>query len=637
MKLRSRFNLMLIPIVIAGFMIVGITTVNLSVNAMHQSTTHALQANGALIEKSVVSWIKNNQDLVNSLANSPSVRGAISSVELRKTNSENFASIAKAFNFRNIALLDAQGIAIVASNSDRIGQDYQHLDYVKQARLSDDMVISKPRISRVDQRLLISFAKRVDTGVIFVSIPLDHFYQEFVDVTSASPNSYAFILSQDCEPLAYKNMQSGVLPYFNTLCQSSQELTPFNDNDTKYIGISHKEPISSWYIISATKQSVLDENQNTLIATSTVVSLIVVLLVILIIIKLVNIITRGLSTISDVVDDLADGDITLQNLDQRRWQLLLKRNDELGHMSNATLKLINNQQHQVHTAERIADGDLTHPVKLASDKDVLGKALSKMLDNLLNLTISIKAISHQVNLTSEDLHGDGKHLAEGSTEQLASVSSISAALHEIDNRIQVTAKSATDMNQQGYKTLVSAKQGNEQMRQLVLSLKAIHKSGEQIADIMNEITNIADQTNLIALNAAIEAARAGEYGRGFAVVADEVRQLASRSAEAASKTSHLVKVSIDKMSEGNQVAQQTTSTFEHIVKQVSFSAEQLESIAQGSREQALATAELTEGLAQIDSVGQHVANIAKKVSIQCTELTQLSRQLKQASDQFKSE
>ena len=258
----------------------------------------------------------------------------------------------------------------------------------------------------------------------------------------------------------------------------------------------------------------------------------------------------------------------------------------------------------------------------------------KMVANLTLLTKAVKHNVAQISVATQGLNSHSHQLAEGSNNQLDSVSSISAALQEIDSQIQVTASAAEDMNTKGQSALQEAQSGNQRMQGLTIALKEIHQSGEQIASIMREIGQIAEQTNLIALNAAIEAARAGEYGRGFSVVADEVRNLASRSAEAADKTAKLVQLSIVKMVEGNVAAEQTAASFHEIVEHMSFSAEQQHFIAQANKVQAFATGELTEGIAKIDSVGQHVDRIAADVAKQCEQLSELSNELNAASDKF---
>ena len=640
MKLRNKFNLLLVPTVIFGFFILASSTILLSIGAMKSTSENTVSGNSALLEKNIVSWISYNQNIIASLAESPFVLNELTDQRGdNKQLSAHLLALAQQFEFRNLALLNQQGIAIAASNPQRIGQSYQQLGYVKQAMGSRDIVVSDPRVSRVDGKLLVTIAQQVNgLGVIFASVPLDGFYQKHVDVSQFDEHSYAFILSGQCELIAHSSIglvnskvdQATYAP----ICRQKNGLIEFSEKGNEYLGFIRQQADTGWIVVSATNKKVMQTSQSQLITISSLVALVSLSVVVLIIVLLVNAITKGLSTMVTAVDDLSEGDIQLTHLNQDKWQSLLKRQDELGQMSQSMLNLITMQKKQVIAAETIAAGDLSCIPSVAGERDLLGHALVEMVNNLTVLATSVQSNVQQIITATTCLNSNSHSLADSASEQLASVSSISAALQEIDSQIQVTASASDDMNIKGQSAYQEAKAGNERMQALTVSLQDIHTSGEQIASIMREITQIAEQTNLIALNAAIEAARAGEFGRGFSVVADEVRNLASRSAEAAAKTVKLTQLSLVKMTEGNTIAEQTATSFHEIVEHMSFSAEQQHFIAQANREQALATSELTEGLATIDEVGQYVGTIAHEVAEQCQGLSSLSAHLKSASDKL---
>ncbi|GIU49148.1 methyl-accepting chemotaxis protein [Shewanella sp. KT0246] len=642
MKLRNKFNLLLVPTVVFGFFVLASFTIFLSLGTMKSTSENTVSGNSALLEKNIISWISYNQKIIESLAKSPFVLHELTGQQEGNNQlSAHFLALAQQFEFRNLALLDQQGIAIAASNQQRIGKNYQQLDYVKQAMGSRYIVVSDPRVSRVDGKLLVTIAQQVNgLGVIFASVPLDGFYQKHVDVSQFDEHSYAFILSAQCELIAHSSIGLGIdhskvdRASHAPICMQKNGLIEFSENGNEYLGFIRQQADTGWIVVSATNKKVMQTSQSQLITISSVVALLSLSVVVLIIVLLVNAITKGLSTIVTAVDDLSVGDIQLTHLNQDKWQSILKRQDELGQMSQSMLSLITMQQKQVIAAETIAAGDLTCIPYVASERDLLGHALVEMVNNLTVLATSVQSNVQEIITATTGLNSNSHSLADSASEQLASVSSISAALQEIDSQIQVTASASDDMNIKGQSAYQEAKAGNERMQALTISLQEIQISGEQIANIMREITQIAEQTNLIALNAAIEAARAGEFGRGFSVVADEVRNLASRSAEAAAKTVKLTQLSLVKMTEGNMIAEQTATSFHEIVEHMSFSAEQQHFIAQANREQALATSELTEGLAIIDEVGQYVGTIAHEVAEQCQGLSCLSSHLKSASDKF---
>ncbi|MGK0249605.1 MAG: methyl-accepting chemotaxis protein [Oleispira sp.] len=637
MKLRHRFNALLIPLVTLGFIVIAYVTITISLNAMERASRSTIQGSAALLKNNIAGWVNGNLNTINALANSPFILMAIDDPLYLQATSEHLNAIAQQVGARNIALLNGESTAIAASNPQRIGKDYASMSYVIQALEKQSAVISDPVKSRVDGKLLVTFAVKVaDNNVIFMSLPLDNFYQDYVNIGEVNEHSNSFILSQKCLLVAHHALQSQPenMPNFNQICNANNQLVNFDELHQSYMGWAVTEPLSGWLIVSAVKTKVIKESQRQLVTFSAVVALVAIIIVAFLIVKLVNIVTRNLSTISVAIDDLSEGDIKLSNLNPTAWQATLIRKDELGHIAKAVSRLIDIQRQQINTAEQIAHGDLSRQVTLASEKDTLGLALNKMRLNLSEIVHSVKTCTEAIQLTSNSLNFDSSQLATGANQQLSFVSSMSSALLEIDSQTQATADSSNAMSSKSNQTLTRANDGHQRMQSLINSLKDINLSGNKIANIMHEITNIAAQTNLIALNAAIEAARAGEHGKGFSVVADEVRILANRTAVAASKSIDLVEGSLLEMSQGNDIAEHTEDAFHHIVKQVQDSTIQLASIALGGQEQALATTELTKNLVQIEEVSQHVASISDKVAIQSLQLGKLTKQLQKDSDKF---
>ncbi|GIU29951.1 hypothetical protein TUM4433_19840 [Shewanella schlegeliana] len=613
-----------------GFIAIAFTTINISLNALEQASTNAIKSNSALLQKNIETWINSQLATINALSNSPFISMALNEPSLRQAASEHLQAIADQVGARNVALLDEQHIAIAASNPKRLGKSYSKMSYIGLAYQNNQAVISDPVKSRVDGKLLVTIAVKVAAnGLLFMSVPLDNFYRDHVDIGKIDSNSNSFILSRECQFIAHRAISSLVESQHNLedLCQTNNQLIEFTEQGESYLGWVKQDPVSGWKVISSVKEQAIKANQNQLVVTSSIVAIVAIIIISLLIFKLVNLITQGLGTVSTAITDLSVGDIEVSHLDSSAWLKLLHRKDELGHIANALSKLIDNQRQQVNTAETIARGDLSCQVTLAGDKDLLGHALTKMLNHLSTLVHSVKTCSDAIQQTSTALNADGTLLSKGSGHQLSLVSSMSSALHEIESQTQITAGSSESMNTQGAETLKQANAGHEQMQSLLCSLESINHSGSEIASIMNEITNIAEQTNLIALNAAIEAARAGEFGRGFSVVADEVRSLANRTATAASKTIKLVDNSLDKMSQGNDIAEKTEAKFDHIMRQINDSTKQLASIALGSKEQADATSELTHNLAKIEGVSLDLTKISDKVAAQSSQLNQLSKHL----------
>lgn len=290
---------------------------------------------------------------------------------------------------------------------------------------------------------------------------------------------------------------------------------------------------------------------------------------------------------------------------------------------------------QAKVLNTMADGDYSIDMKIASEKDVVGKAIVRMLDNINTSISEIHNSSQQVSAGASQVAQGAQTLASGSTEQAASVEQVSASINEVLEEATHTMNESKQAVEVEYKAGEYIQACVESMNNMVIAMQDIQNSSSEIAKVIKVIDDIAFQTNILALNAAVEAARAGEAGKGFAVVADEVRNLASKSAEAAKETSSLIEASISKVKEGSDIATKTNETLGSVVEIASKNVETINKISELSQAQTHAINEINNGMEQIATVVQANSATSEESAAASEEMSSQAHMMNGVVAQFK--
>lgn len=316
--------------------------------------------------------------------------------------------------------------------------------------------------------------------------------------------------------------------------------------------------------------------------------------------------------------------------------------DEIGDMINAASEMANNLtgllQDYGASVEQVAGGNFLvecqRPELYVGDFTVLREALQKLIGNLKETLLQIGEAAYQVDTGSQQLAENAQSLAQGATEQAGAVEELTATIESVAADTHISAEQAENAHKEAIGYQEAAEHGRRDMQDLVSAMENITVSSNEIQTIIAEIEDIASQTNLLSLNASIEAARAGEAGKGFAVVADQIGKLATDSAQSAVRTRELIQKTLQEITEGNQITNQTRETLDKIVKGIEFLSESSRSISEKARQQFTTMDEIEKGVEQISVVVQSNSASSQENSATSEELAAQAANLQTMIAQF---
>jgi methyl-accepting chemotaxis protein len=336
--------------------------------------------------------------------------------------------------------------------------------------------------------------------------------------------------------------------------------------------------------------------------------------------------SRNLADVIVAVQALGGGNLNARSSVATRDEagILAQAFNEMGAQLQAKVTMEREQAAKVGQfmvdAKRVlgnlAQGDLTDQMTSACEGDLeqIKVSLNRAITNLTTTLTAVRETAESVTTGAEEITKGNEDLSQRTSEQAASLEETSSAMEEMTSTVKQNADNAKQANQLAIAARDVANKGGAVTTKAVEAMGEINKSSKQIADIITVIDEIAFQTNLLALNAAVEAARAGEHGRGFAVVATEVRNLAQRSATAAKEIKDLIKESIQRVTDGSELVDQSGKTLAEIVSSVKRVTDIIAEIAAASQEQASGIDQVNKAILQMDETTQQNAALVEEAT-----------------------
>ena len=321
----------------------------------------------------------------------------------------------------------------------------------------------------------------------------------------------------------------------------------------------------------------------------------------------------------------------------------IKNNDEIGEAANAINLMVSNTKEAFTEIEglfsKVADGDLTARIHKEFRGDI-GRSAAHISTSLQKLSETFKGLLVEVQRmasASSQVESAISQVADGAKEQLSATQEISQQMQEnsdISNDVNEKARNTSDMAREAAKISDHGKSESIEMMRVV---EKIENNSEEIGKISDLIDEIAQQTNMLSLNASIEAARAGEQGRGFSVVATEVGKLAERSGSSVKDISELTEVARNEASGGAERMKELKEEMEKISETINSVEKMMFEIVNQSNEQKDKNTSVQNSISNLTQIGENNSVAAEEISASMIELSNIANNTKNKVSEFKLE
>ncbi|MCB1646996.1 MAG: PAS domain-containing protein [Pseudomonadales bacterium] len=284
---------------------------------------------------------------------------------------------------------------------------------------------------------------------------------------------------------------------------------------------------------------------------------------------------------------------------------------------NAMLNNVNSALSDVlEVMDSLADGDLTRKIDADYEGifDQMKASINATIEKLTDVITNVREASVTLKTGASEIASGNADLSQRTEEQASSLEETASSMEEMTSVVKQSAENASSANSLAQAARQKATEGGLVVSKAVTAMEAINKSSNEIADIIGVIEEIAFQTNLLALNAAVEAARAGEQGRGFAVVAGEVRNLAQRSADASKEIKDLIRNSETKVAEGSSLVNESGKTLNEIEQAVIEVSTMIADITSAAQEQTSGIEQVNTAVSQMDEMTQQNAALVEEAT-----------------------
>ncbi len=512
----------------------------------------------------------------------------------------------------------------------------------------NELVVTEPYLDTITGELCVSIVEPIRSGntpvgLLFIDLNLNYF-SELLDILSVGKTGSAALYAEDGTIIASANKaaigqkvskETGFTgeDFYEELKQPSGRLIEFYYNDEAKKATLIEVPGYGWRFISGMSKAEYSKEINFLTSFLFVAILLATLLIDILAVRYIKKKLSPIQKINSYILRLADGYID--------FDVVQTQENELGEIEDALKRCTENISTYIteidHVMSDLSKGDFTSEINCEFQGDF--RSIQESINRfkaLFSQTINhVVVAANQISEGADQVSHGAQALAQGATEQASSIEELSAAIAEISDNVNSNASNSQKANELATESGTVAAETLKDMNAMLLAMKQISVSAEDIGKVIKVIDDITFQTNILSLNAAVEAARAGVSGKGFAVVADEVRNLAQKSSESAKEIATLIDGTITSVKQGEKIAEKTGAAFYGLTDKIQEVVTTVEDIAKASSEQAASIEQITEGIDQISSVVQTNSATSEESAAASEELSSQSGMLTSMVNRFK--
>ncbi len=675
MKLGLRVKILapILVVVILSMLLASLFSAQKAADQLRTEMLNSAQHQAQNLSKSLSIFVDDFQGMIALHAKNEKVIRVYSdrSPQALKEASDSLADFVKVFPAVQAGnILDSQGNVIIGSDPTAKG-NFGDREYFKKA-MKGQTNVSEPLLSRITNKPVFIVATPVHSGddilgIVYLRIDLATFSDTMVSQVKVGENGYAFLADMSGlvfshpDPSMALTFKIGDTDWGKYMLSKPYGLISHEFKGAQITSVFSREKSTNWLVVLTVDSSDIAKASGAVRNASLYASLAGIALVCVVIALIVGFLLKSLGQCVDFAVAVAGGDM--------EHDLKLHRTDQLGRLADSLRTMVSSLKDMIEAAKKHA-AECAYQAEVAQtamgEADAARQAAEHAkAEGMLQASQRLTTVVEAVTSATDALSAQIDESSQGAEHQSQRMGETATSMEEMSSTVLEVAKNAASASDTSDRAKDKAKNGAEAVGRVVESIARVQTQaqglkrdmsalGQQVQDIgriMNVITDIADQTNLLALNAAIEAARAGEAGRGFAVVADEVRKLAEKTMTATKEVGEAIsgiqqgtKLNVDNVDlagrtilEATELAGISGQALGEIVSLVENASDQVRSIATAAEEQSATCEEINRSIDQVNQISAETTQAMSQAAQAVADLSRQTQEMQTLIAEFQAE